>query len=77
MRDIASSGSTDDEAGKRIIIQEAKRNFKSLTGTNHPWYVWDWNKEIDYENCTQEATADHLAEMLIDLRNSLAEQLNS
>jgi hypothetical protein len=72
---MKNGSNSEQETHKDIIIKEAERHLKDTKNTNSPWYVWDWNKEIDYDNCLEESTAERLASKLVDMCNSLANLL--
>lgn len=72
---MRSGSNEEQEKHKNIIIKEAQRWSMNIAHNNPPWYVWDWIKEIDYDNCVAELTVDRLANKLLNMRNSLEDQL--
>ena len=67
----------DQEAYKDIVKKAAESSLKDITGSNPPWYAWRWNKEVNHEKCAEEAIVGELADMMVEMRDNLANQLEA
>jgi PD-(D/E)XK nuclease superfamily len=61
---------------KAIIEKELARFFRELH-TNAPWYGWDWNPEITFENCECEFIAEQTATKLLEMLKALRSKIQT